>query len=234
MTGMMTNGTTKQEHMIAKEIATYDILPLNSTDTCSYALKAMDENNVSHLPVVNERELLGLVTEFDLVNHPDLNDAVGNVKLSLPNAFISAYQHVFDVMKMMAEMRLSLLPVVEQKNLYSGVITLPNLLNYLTVNMSVLKPGGIIVLEMAENDYSLTEIVRIVETNDAKVIGVFLTNRPDSTMLEIALKVDVTDLSALIQAFERYNYAIKATFAEKDDLDELKERYDALMNYLNV
>jgi CBS domain-containing protein len=137
-------------------------------------------------------------------------------------------------MKMMAEMRLSLLPVVEQKNLYSGVITLPNLLNYLTVNMSVLKPGGIIVLEMAENDYSLTEIVRIVETNDAKVIGVFLTNRPDSTMLEIALKVDVTDLSALIQAFERYNYAIKATFAEKDDLDELKERYDALMNYLNV
>jgi CBS domain-containing protein len=220
--------------MIAKEIATYDILPLNSSDACSFALKAMDENNVSHMPVVHERELLGVVTEFDLLNHTDLNDVVGNVKLSLPNAFISAYQHVFDVMKMVTEMKLTLLPVVEQKNLYSGVITLPNLIRYLTANMSVLDPGGIIVLEMAENDYSLAEIAQIVESNEAKIIASFLTNRPDSTVLDVALKVDVTDLGPVIQAFERFNYNIKATFAEKDDLDELKERYDALMKYLSI
>jgi acetoin utilization protein AcuB len=99
--------------MIAKEIATYDILPLNITDTCAFALNAMDENRVNHLPLINDRELLGVVAEFDLVNHPDQQDIVGNVKLSLPNAFISSYQHVFDVMKMMTEMKLSLLPVVD-------------------------------------------------------------------------------------------------------------------------
>mgnify|MGYP001336711393 CR=1 FL=1 len=220
--------------MIAKEIATYDILPLNSSDTCSFALKAMDENNVSHLPVVQERALLGVVTESDLVNHPDMNDMVGNVKLSLPNAFVSAYQHVFDVMKMMTEMKLTLLPVVEQKDLYSGVITLPNLVKFLTMNMSVLSPGGIIILELADKDYSLAEIAQIVESNEAKIIAAFLTNRPDSTLLDIVLKIDVTDLNAVIQTFERYNYSIKATFAEKDDLDDLKERYDALMNFLSI
>lgn len=220
--------------MIAKEIATYDILPLNSFDTCTFALKAMEENNVSHLPLVNQRELLGLVSEFDLVNHPDLGDAVGNVKLSLPNAFISVYQHVFDVMKMMTEMKLSLLPVVDQRNLYSGIITLPDLLRYLTLNFSILNQGGIIVLEVAENNYSMAEISQIIESNNARITGAFFTTHHDSTVVDITLKINQIDISPIIQAFERYNYTIKATFAEKDDLDDLKERYDALMNYLSI
>jgi acetoin utilization protein AcuB len=220
--------------MIAKEIASYDIFPLNGSDTCSFALNAMEENNVSHLPLVNERELLGIVTEFDLINHPDLNDIIANVKLSLPNAFISSYQHVFDVMKMMTEMKLTLLPVIEQKNLYSGVITLPNLVRYLTLNCSVLNPGGIIVLEVAENNYSMAEIAQLVESNDVRILGAFFNTNPNSTLIDITLKVNTPDLNPLIQTFERYNYTIKATFAEKDDLDELKERYDALMNYLSI
>lgn len=220
--------------MIAKEIASFDILPLNITDNCTFALNAMEENRVNHLPVVNERELLGVVTEFDLINHADLQDVVGNVKLSLPNAFISVYQHVFDVMKMMTEMKLSLLPVVDQRNLYSGVITLPNLLRFLTLNMSVLNPGGLIVLEVAENNYSMAEISQIVESNDARIIGAFFTTNPDSTSIDLTLKINNIDLNSVIQTFERYNYTIKATFAEKDDMDDLKERYDALMNYLSI
>jgi CBS domain-containing protein len=220
--------------MIAKEIASYDIIPLNVTDTCNFALNAMDENRVSHLPLVNDREVLGIVSEFDLINHPDLNDVLGNVKLSLQNAFISSYQHVFDVMKMMTEMKLSLLPVVDQKNSYHGVITLPDLLRYLTLNISVLNPGGIIVLEVAENNYSMAEISQIVESNDARIIGAFFTSRPDSTVIDIMLKINRSDLNPVIQTFERFQYTIKAIFAEKDDLDDLKERYDSLMNYLSI
>jgi CBS domain-containing protein len=220
--------------MIAKEIASNEILPLNVTDNCSFALSAMEENRVNHLPVVNERELTGLVSEFDLVNHTDPGDAVGNVKLSLPNAFISEDQHVFDVMKMMTEMKLSLLPVVDEKNFYRGVITLPNLLRFLTLNASILNPGGIIVLEVAENNYSMAEISQIVESNNAKIIGAFFTTHPDSTSIDITLKINNIDINPVIQTFERYNYTIKATFAEKDDMDDLKERYDALMNYLGI
>jgi len=220
--------------MIAKEIATYEILPLKVSDTCSFALNAMEESRVSHLPLVNERELLGLVTETDLVNHSDLQDVVSNVKLSLPNAFISIYQHVFDVMKMITEMNLTLLPVVDQRNIYGGVITIPNLMHYLTLNMSVLNPGGLIVLEVAENDYSMAEISQIIESNDARLIGAIFTTRNDSTLIDLTLKINNIDLNPVIQTFERYNYTIKATFAEKDDLDELKERYDSLMNFLSI
>jgi acetoin utilization protein AcuB len=220
--------------MIAKEIATDEILPLKTSDTCTFALNSMEENRVNHLPVVNERELLGVVAEFDLVNHIDLDEPVGNVKLSLPHALISDNQHVFDVMKMITEMKLSLLPVVDQWNSYIGVITLPNLVKYVTMNASILNPGGLIVLEVAENNYSMAEISQIVESNNVRIIGAFFTTHPDSTLINITLKINDIDLNPVIQTFERYNYTIKATFAEKDDLDDLKERYDALMNYLSI
>lgn len=220
--------------MIAKEIVSDEILPLKITDTCSFALNSMEENSVIHLPVVNERELLGVITEFDLVNHNDLNEPVGNVKLSLPHAFVSEYQHVFDVMKMITEMKLTLLPVVDQWNSYIGVITLPSLIKYITMNASILNPGGLIVLEVAENDYSMAEISQIVESNNARIIGAFFTTHPDSTVIDITLKINDIDLNPVIQTFERYNYTIKATFAEKDDLDELKDRYDSLMNFLSI
>ena len=220
--------------MIAREIATDEILPLKTSDSCSFALNSMEENRVNHLPVVNERELIGVVAEFDLVNHIDLDEPVGNVKLSLPHAFISDHQHVFDVMKMITEMKLSLLPVVDQRNYYVGVITLPNLVKYITMNASILNPGGLIVLEVAENNYSMAEISQIVESNNARIIGAFFTTHPDSTLIDLTLKINDIDLNPVIQTFERYNYTIKATFAEKDDLDDLKERYDALMNYLSI
>jgi signal-transduction protein with cAMP-binding, CBS, and nucleotidyltransferase domain len=184
--------------------------------------------------VVNERELLGLVAEVDLVNHPEQDDPVGNVMLSLPNAFIGENQHIFDAMKMITEMKLSLLPVVDHRNTYMGLITLPSLIRQLTLITSVHNPGGIIILEMAENNYSMAEVAQIVESNDARILGAFVSSHPDSTLIQLTLKLNRVDLTPIIQTFQRYNYTIKATFAEKDDLDELKERYDALMNYLSI
>ncbi len=220
--------------MIAKEISCNDIMPLKTSDTCSFALNLMDENNVRHLPVVNERDLLGLISESDLVNHPDPDSPVGDVRLSLPNAFVNENQHVFDIMKMFTEMQLTLLPVVDHRNGYSGLITLDKLLSYLTRNTSILNPGGIIVLEASTNNYSMSEIAQIIESNDARILCAFITSRTESTLIDITLKINNTDLAPVIQTFERYHYTIKATFAEKDDLDELKERYDSLMNYLSI
>jgi acetoin utilization protein AcuB len=232
---MRINGISyKIKNMVAKEIATDEILPLKITDTCTFGLNAMEENRVIHMPVVNDRELVGVVTESDLINHSDLAEPVGNVKLSLPHAFISQDQHIFDVMKMMTELKLSLLPVVDERNLYIGVITLPALVKYITMNASILNPGGLIVLEVAENNYSMAEISQIIESNNARIIGAFFTTHPDSTLIDITLKINDIDLNPVIQTFERYNYTIKATFAEKDDMDELKERYDALMNFLSI
>ena len=80
----------------------------------------------------------------------------------------------------------------------------------------------------------MAEISQIIESNNARIIGAFFTTHLDSTLVDITLKINDIDLNPVIQTFQRYNYTIKATFAEKDDLDDLKERYDALMNYLSI
>jgi hypothetical protein len=95
-------------------------------------------------------------------------------------------------------------------------------------------PGGVIVLEMSQNDYDLSEIARIVESNDAKVLSLFISTHVDSTRLEVVLKLNRTDLGGVLQTFDRYGYFVKASFGDEEDHDDLKENYDSLMNYLNL
>jgi CBS domain-containing protein len=220
--------------MIIKELVTGEIVPLRTSDPCVNALAQMEEYNVQHLPVVNERELLGLISEFDIMNHNNPDDPIGAVTLSLSNAFLNDNQHVFDAFKMITELKLSLIPVSDAKSNYLGVVLLPDLLEYFARNSSMLNPGGIIVLQMSESDYSMSRISQIVESNDAKILNMCLTAYEDSTLVDVTLKLNVFDIVPVIQTFQRYNYSIKATFGERDDLDELRDRYDSLMNYLNV
>jgi acetoin utilization protein AcuB len=220
--------------MLVKELITGEILPLKTSDTCAFALAQMEDNRVHHLPVVNDRELLGLISEFDITNHGGGDDPIGSIPLSLSNASLNDYQHIFDVFKIITEMKLSLIPVTDDKGNYLGIITISNLIEYFTKNTSMLNPGGIIILEMTENNYSLREITQIVESNDAKILNMCVTSHEDSILMDVTIKLNVMDIVPVIQTFQRYNYSIKATFGERDDLNELRDRYDSLMNYLNI
>ena len=99
---------------------------------------------------------------------------------------------------------------------------------------SVESPGGIIVLELNSKDYSLSEIANIIESNDAKVLGIYVSSFPDSTKLEVTIKLNKMDIKPVLQTFGRFNYSVKASFSEEQDNDILKERFDSLMNYLNI
>jgi hypothetical protein len=96
------------------------------------------------------------------------------------------------------------------------------------------QPGSIIVLEMSQNDYSLSEIAQIIESNDAKILSMYITASIDSTLMDVILKINKQDLGAIIQTFNRYNYSVKASYGEEEDPEDLKDRFDSLMNYLNV
>jgi len=220
--------------MIARNLITDGILPLKTSDTGRIALSWMEDFRVMHLPIVNNEGFLGLISEFDIYNFNDFDKAVGNHSLSLSKAYVYDYQHIYDVLKIMQQHKLSLIPVIDDRENYLGSITLQQLLEHFTLTMSVNDPGGILVLEMSSNDYSLSEIARIVESNDAKILSLFLSSAPDTTKIEVTLKINRVDLSAVVQTFLRYNYLIKATFSEPDDHDDLRERFDSLMNYLNI
>lgn len=220
--------------MIAAELISDIVVPLKTSDTVDTAISMMAEFKVSHLPVVNNNAYIALVSEDDLLSDVDLDSPVGNIKLTLPRLMINDYQHIYDVIRMMSEHSLSLLAVVDAEENYLGAISLESLATNMSKMAAVNQPGSIIVLEMTQNDYSLSEIAQIIESNDAKILSMYITAQIDSTIMDVILKINKQDLNAITQTFHRYNYSIKASYGEEEDPEDLRDRFDSLMNYLNV
>lgn len=220
--------------MFAKQLITDDIIPLKTSDSGAYALNWMDENRVAHMPIVNEVEFLGLISDDDIFGMNNFEEPLGNHNLSHLSHSVYEDQHIFEVIKVINENNLTLVPVIDYQNRYVGSITSQSLTQQMSQIISVNNPGGVIVLEVNNNDYSLSQIAQIIESNDAKVLSLCITSKEESTLLEVAIKVNTMEISAILQTFNRYNYTVKASYTDTENVDDLKDRYDSFMNYLNI
>jgi CBS domain-containing protein len=220
--------------MKALDLVTKNVATLKTSDTGARALRLMHDFHVSHLPIVNENQLLGLISEEDILNAHGEEDPIGSLPLSFMRPFIHDYEHLFEVLKVSTEFRLSVVPVIDKEENYIGLITKDDLLNYFAIQTDILEPGGIIVLEISVHDYLLSDIARIIESNHARILCTFTGTNYDSTKMELTIKVNQTELQPIISDLNRFNYVVKETFQEAEYFDNLKERYDSLMNYLNI
>ncbi len=221
--------------MLAKDLIS-DVVPsLKTSDSGQKALYWMDIFRISHLPIVNNEDFLGLISDKDIYDHNMAEEPIGNHSLSLFSPYVTIDQHVYEVMEIASEMQLTVIPALSEDKKYQGVITLTDLLHYFADVSALKQPGGIIVLEMNSVDYSLTQIAQIVESNDAKILSSYITSSQSSTQMEVTLKINRKDLSSILQTFIRYNYIIKASFMDENDLNSLYEnRYDSFMKYLSI
>jgi acetoin utilization protein AcuB len=219
--------------MIAKEMVSFDISPLSTSDTALEALSMMDEYRVSHLPIVNEDELLGIISDDDILQLNELESPIGNHRLSLANLFVKQDQFFYDIIKLVALHKLTLIPVLDNKDRYIGVITLKDLVQKFVSIAAVNQPGGVIIFEVNERDYYASQIAQIVESNDAKILSLYVNNLPDSTKLEVILKTNKLDIRPILATFERYNYSISMSIYDHPEEADLSMRYDSLMKYLD-
>ncbi|MEO6149498.1 MAG: CBS domain-containing protein [Mucilaginibacter sp.] len=220
--------------MLAVEMIADVIPPVHTSDTIQKVMDRMAEFKVSHLPVVNEEQFLGLLAEDDMVQEPNLATQVGALNLSLVNPYVLEEQHIYDVIRLFNEQRLSVVPVLDIKKNYLGLITINAMNEYFAEITSVSRPGGIIVLEISNRNNSLAHMAQIVESDNAQVLSSYVRTFPDSTRMEVTLKVNKQDISSITASFLRYNYDVKATFNHNNDRDNSQDRYDSLMNYLNL
>jgi predicted transcriptional regulator len=220
--------------MLAQDLITDEIPPLKTSDTGLMAINWMDEFKVSHLPIVHNNEYLGLISDTDILDMNITDDELGKCKLSLIRPFVKESQHIYEVIKMVSNMKLTVLPVLNESLQYVGLIPSTHLLQQFSTLAATNEPGGIVVLEMNVHDYSMTQIAQIVEGNDAKILSCYLRNLTDSTQIEVTLKLNKEDLSATLQTFYRYNYNVKASFHQHEFMDDMKNRFDSFMNYINI
>ena len=220
--------------MLAAELIVDLIPPVHTSDTIQKVVERMVEFRIRHLPIVNEDQFLGLVGEDDLVGENNYQTEVGSLALSLVNPYVLEDQHIYDVIRMFYERQLSVVPVLDAKMNYLGIISINALTDYFAQLTSVSQPGGIIVLEINNKNNSLAHMAQIVESDNAQILSSYVRTFPDSTRMEVTLKVNKQDISNIIATFLRYEYDIKATFNHTTDNDNSKDRYDSLMNYLNL
>jgi CBS domain-containing protein len=221
--------------MLAKELIS-DIIPvLLTSDSGMKALTWMEIFRISHLPIVNDKEFLGLISDTDIYDLNEADEPIGAHPLSLIRPFVYSNQHIYEVIALISKLNLSIVPVLNEQNHYLGCIGLHDLVAQFGKLAVTTEPGAIIVLELNINDYVFTEIAQIVESNDAKILSLYVSTFKNSTKLDLTLKLNTTNLSSIIQTFERYNYTIKASFMEDESLDHLyNERFESFMNYLDV
>lgn len=219
--------------MIAEQLISYEVPPLKLSDNGLRAMAWMEELRVHHLPIVKSRKYLGLISEDDIfeMNHPE--QALSEHKLSLMAPQVRSFQHIFDVLKIMTELKLSVIPVINDKDEYAGAISRKALVDSIATLSSVKDPGAIVILEMDQIDYNLTQLAGIVENEGGKILNLYI-NTLDAGRIEIILKINKTDLSSIKNAFFRYKYHIKALYHESEFDEDLKKSYDMLMNYMNM
>ena len=221
--------------MISKQLMTSAIPSLKVAETGSDALYYMDEYRVSFLPVLDGPLYLGLISESEIFKLADPDAPLAEQKVPYKMVYINESQHIFEVIKIMTSEKISILPVLDENKLFLGCITVNSLVENFGKLTAMYNPGAIIILELNQNDYVLSQIAQIVESQDIKILSLYVSSDIDSTKMEVTIKLNKYEIQSLVKALTRYDYTIKATFLEdKKMVDDLLDRYNALMNYLNI
>lgn len=221
--------------MIAQELLSEVVPPVRLTDSGQKALNLMEIFRISHLAVVNGKNLVGVISDKIIYDLNIIEQPIGNYSDHLLSPFIRSNQHIYEVFQTISSLKLSALPVLDIYNQYCGVITVFDLSQKFAALVAVQEPGGVIVLELNSVDYSLSQIAQIIEGNDAKILSFYVSPESDSKRLNVTLKINVVDLSAIIQTFVRYDYNIVAVYMDNSSIKELyDDRLDQLMKYMNM
>lgn len=221
--------------LIAKDLISDIVIGIEFADNGEKALSIMNIFQVNHLPIVENGILLNILKEDDILLN-GFDKKIGEYELKDSKIYVDENCHIFNIIDKLAKNNLSLVPVVNEKQEYLGSITQQDIFQYFGDIFTFEYPGSIIELEIPIKDYSLSKISQIVESESVSIIGLLINNSDaNSSKMDVILKLNKKNISSIIAAFERYEYKVKTSYSNDNYSAEiLKERYDALMHYLNV
>ena len=218
--------------MLTRDLISNTIPYLHKSDTVYHALQLMNDYHVAHLPVVENESFLGIISEEQLLQN-DEETPLNDLQITDGTTSVQANEHFLKAIQTAVVNKLSIVPVVEEKQLL-GIVTYKDLLCNASEFMSLSQPGALLVLEMDSRNYSFTEINRIVESNDAQITQLNTFTDPETGIVQITIRVNKLEVSDILSTFQRYEYNVKYYFGEELYENELKTNYDNLMNYLKI
>jgi predicted transcriptional regulator len=219
--------------MFSKDFLTNEIPVLNLQDTGDFALSQMEDCKLKQLPVVNDGKYVFLLSEKDIFQMENSGDAIENSSIFAP--CVDANTCILDVLKVVNKTQLSVLPVVGSEGEYVGAILLNALLDKLGELCSANQTGALIALELNPQEYSLSQIIHLVEQNNARVLNVFSYMEENLAKQIVILKIDLEDASNVLRSLERFNYSVKYYEQKNQLFDEtMRNRLNELIYYLEL
>ncbi|UPL49419.1 CBS domain-containing protein [Hymenobacter sublimis] len=222
--------------IIAEDLLNQMIPPLKVTDSMEKAARWLEEFHVGQLPVLDNRLYLGLVTESDLMDQDADKQLLSDIALNYADVHVQRDQHFYNIIELAVQNKVQLVPVLDEQREYMGVVTVSDTLAAFGKVPVASNQQGIIVLAMEERDYSLTQISRYVEENNAKIISAHVAqDEHDPYRIRLTLKLNTPNITRIIATLERFGYSITAQFSGTEEVSEdEQQRYDALLRYLNI
>ncbi|MEM9856209.1 MAG: CBS domain-containing protein [Bacteroidota bacterium] len=221
--------------MIAEELINQMIPPLKQKDDAHKALVWMEELRCNELPVIHQGKFMGFVTEEMIMEANDAEKLVGSFEKVGDQCVLSSGSHVYDVIKKAAENDLKMVSVLNPEQEYLGVITVQDTINSMAQSVAIQMSGSILVLSVPYIDYSLSQMSRLVEENDAKILSSSVKEDDmDSTQLRVTLKINKPDLSPIVATFERFGFKVIGRFQETKITEPDKEKLDMLFRFLDI
>lgn len=204
-----------------------------NTDSVDFVLQKMTESHCKFLPVVENQIFYGLISEDLLLDQSESLQPIGNLKLHFKSVYLFDYQHIYDALQLVSTYDYCFIPVLNKKHEYLGVLTKQDLLIALNTTLGN-DEGAIIVLELGMRDNALSHIARIIEAENTTILSTAVHQLPNSSKLEMTIKVNKTNIAAVLSSLWRNDYVVKATFRDGGDQSDIQDRYDLLMNYLDL
>ena len=229
-----TGQVVSKEYMLTTELINNNIPQLRLLDSISKAIQLINDYRVTHLPVVSDEKYLGLISEDDLMDAEDDRLTIQVLENNFIKAFVKENEHFLNAVNCSNRYETTVVPVVNEQEELVGVITVTDLLKALGDFSGANEIGGIIVMEMERSQFAISEISRIVESNDATILHLNTTIQEQTGMLTVTLHLNKKEISAIVASFERYEYDIIYYFGDEKFENEIHINYRHLMNYLDI
>lgn len=210
----------------------FDIEALTPEHSIADVMIKFASMTCTHLPVVENDFLIGNISEDDIQAF-ESSKKVGDYRYALDTFFVKKNTNWLDVLETFARNNSNLVPVLDDSNHYSGYYELIDIITLFNETPFLYEPGGVVIIEKGMKDYSFSEISQIVETNEGKLLGAFISDTKDD-VVQITLKVGNTSLNSILQTLRRYNYNILVGNEDDMYMEGLKERSDYLKKFLNI
>lgn len=214
------------------DIIKKDITPSHIEDIAINILASMEEYKTQIMPVVNgENKFLGIIEEVSILNMDNIQQSLQFTQREFKNIFTFLESHIFESIRIISENKIAILPVINKNFQYIGYITAIDILRKIGQNSMMTQETNIIVIAVTPKNYSIYEISRLIEENSGKIIT--LWHETSEEKLYLHLLITSNNTKSIIKTLERYDYVITESFLETSNSENLNDRFESFIKYLN-